>query len=387
MKIIYLYHSLSAYGGIERVLTDKMNYLANIYNIDIYFITCDQKNDKFSYHLSPKIKYIDLNGMRYHDMYKYKYPYRLWFLYKFRKDYKKRLQNKVDLIKPDILITTTTFGATIIPKLKLKCKTIIESHLSFANILKAGEQHKNLNRFEYFLKSIYDWNLCRIIKKYNSLVVLTERDAKNWAPYKNAICIHNPVTNYPEKVTTCNNHSIICVGRLYSQKGYDLLIKAWSKIANKYPDWKINIYGDGNEKNEYLQLIIHYHLENSIFIHSAVTNIYEKYSDAEFLVLSSRSEGFVLVLVEAMSCGLPCVSFDCPYGPREIINDGVDGLLAKNGNIGDLADKIEWMITHEKERKEMGIKARESAKRFKQDVIMKQWINLFNELTEKNDQM
>lgn len=384
MKIIYLYHSLSAFGGLERVLTDKMNYLADICNIDIYFITCDQRNDKLSYQLSSKINHIDLHGMRYHDMYKYEYPYKLWYFYRFEKDYKKRLKEKIKLINPDILITTTSFGATIVPFLKLNCKTIIESHLAFYNILKAGVEHKDLGNFEYLIKTIFDWYFCYVIKKYNALVVLTREDSKKWEPLRKTICIYNPITEYLDSITHCQkNNSIIAVGRLCDQKGYDLLIKAWNKIANKYNNWHINIYGDGNEKNKYLNLISRYKLEKSIYIHHAVSNIYEKYQESDFLILSSRAEGFGLVLAESMSCGCPCVSFNCPSGPNEIITDGVDGLLAENGNIDDLADKIEWMITHEKERKEMGIKARESAKRFKQDVIMKQWVKLFDDLIKE----
>ncbi|HRM91835.1 MAG TPA: glycosyltransferase, partial [Thomasclavelia ramosa] len=131
--------------------------------------------------------------------------------------------------------------------------------------------------------------------------------------------------------------------------------------------------------------IIKCNVSNSIFIKEPTRYIYKEYMNSEFLVLSSRAEGFGLVLAEAMSCGRPCVSFNCPCGPDEIITDGVDGLLAKNGDVDDLAEKMEWMITHDKERKEMGIRARESAKRYDKEKIMTQWINLFNELTNNTN--
>ena len=296
LKIVYIYHSLSAYGGLERVLSDKMNYLAENYNIEIHFITCDQKGDSFSYSLSGKIRHKDLGGLRYHDMYKYRYPYRLFYMYKFEKDFRNRLLKELNAIKPDIIITTTSFATTIIANLRYPCIKILESHIAQPFIMKAGPEHVYLNKFEYAVKSLYDWYFCSVIRKFDSLVVLTKQDVLDWRKYRDAVCIYNPVTIYPDAVNKPEHslHQIISVGRLYGQKGYDLLIEAWNKIASKYPDWSIHIYGDGNEKQDYINLIHKHNLQNSIYIHPAVSNIYDKYQKSDFLVLSSRAEGFWL---------------------------------------------------------------------------------------------
>ncbi len=383
MKIVYLYHSLSILGGLERVLSDKMNYLAEN-GFDIYFITCDQCGQEFSYPLSAKIHHHDLGGIRYHSIYKYPYPQRFWAIHKFEKDYKKRVTTKLHEIKPDIIIGNTSFNTVLIASLPYPCKKIVESHLAQPFTMKAGPKHAYLNKLEYGLKTIYDRYFIHQMKKYDELVVLTKQDQTDWQQFRSATYIPNPLTYFPDKIKNdTENKRIIAVGRLYAQKGFDLLAEAWAKIANKYPEWSITIYGDGNEKQDIEGCIKRLHIEDSFIIHPAISNITDPYLESDFLVLSSRAEGFGLVLIEAMSCGIPCVSFNCPSGPDEIITDRYDGLIAQNGNIDDLALKIEYMIAHEEERKRMGQRARISSEKYKIENIMQQWIELFNSLLKK----
>ena len=170
---------------------------------------------------------------------------------------------------------------------------------------------------------------------------------------------------------------IIFVGRFNHEKRIDRLITAFSMFADKYPDWHVDIFGDGNEKDKLLRQIDECGLENRVVIHEPTKAIYDEYKRSEMLVLCSEHEASPLVLVEAMACGVPCVSMDCPTGPRAIIKDGKTGLLAKDGDVKDLAYKIEWLIIHDAERKEMGRNARIFAASRKQCVVMSQWEQLY----------
>ena len=174
---------------------------------------------------------------------------------------------------------------------------------------------------------------------------------------------------------------IICVARLESVKRLDRLVNAFSLIADRCPLWHIDIYGDGSEKLGIQNLIDEKNLSSRIIIHKSVKAIYEEYQKSQMLVLSSDSESFALVLVEAMSCGLPVVATDCPYGPSEIIEDGVTGLLAQM-DIQDMANKMEWMIIHEDERKEMGRKARIAALKYNKDSVMHDWEYVYSSVAD-----
>ena len=212
------------------------------------------------------------------------------------------------------------------------------------------------------------------------MVALTENDANAWNKFTKTVVIPNSTSIYPKNPSNCTNKKIISLGRLNEQKGYNQLINAWTLICNKYPEWSIHIFGNGELKKPLLAEINKNQISDSFFIHDPVTNIIEKYQESAFYVMSSRFEGFGIVLVEAMACGLPTISFDCPNGPSDIITDGEDGFLVENGNIKQLSKKISFLIENEGTRISMGKKARENVKRFLPNEVMKKWIDLFEYL-------
>jgi glycosyltransferase involved in cell wall biosynthesis len=162
-----------------------------------------------------------------------------------------------------------------------------------------------------------------------------------------------------------------------------LLIDAWAQVAPRHPDWVLRIYGDGGLRSDLQAQVDRLDITETCRLEPTSSDIAEKYADSSIFVLSSRYEGFGMVLTEAMACGLPVVSFDCPCGPKDIIRDREDGLLVANGNIQELAASIEYMITHDGERKQMAKQALVNVQRFQMEEVSQAWMRLFKTLTHK----
>lgn len=380
LKILYVYFHIVYTGGVERVLTDKMNYLSRN-GCEVSLVTYDQGNHPMSFPLHPNIKHIDIN-IRFFPLYQYPKWKRLLLTEKHTRLLKKRLQDITDEIKPDIIIGIAGDrpACHVIPKLKTDAKIIIESHsINFETINGITRERKS-PLFKY-----YEYKSKKDISRFDALVALTQGSAGEW---KNIIStvyvIPNPITYYPKEINCSpNNKRIIAVGRLDYEKGFDRLITAFSLISKFIPQWKLDIFGEGNEFHKLSSLIHDYSLTKEISIHKPTNNIYHEYMKSNLCVVSSHYEGWGLVIVEAMSCGIPCVAFNCKYGPRDIIINKENGLLAKEGDIQDLADNILWMCEHETERVKMGKAARVDSNKYTYENIMPLWLDLFASLKGK----
>ena len=228
--------------------------------------------------------------------------------------------------------------------------------------------------------SYWDHHILRSLKRCQCVVTLTKQDIPFWQDYAPRIeVIPNMLTIQPKRVENYAAKRVISAGRYMSEKGFDRLLKAWNLLGQQFSDWHLYIFGNG-ERRLYQQIVEQLHLGSTVHLMPATNDIAEEFSRSSIYVMSSRYEGFGLVLAEAMSCGLPCVSFDCPYGPREIITDGEDGLLAEDGNIKELTHKIGSLMAHEEQRKKMGKKAVTNIARYSPESIMPQWIRLFDSL-------
>ena len=381
MKIVYILDSLARVGGIERILTDKMNYLADVYGYDVYLITAAQGTHHYSFPLSPKIKHLDID-VRFHLQYQYSYPKRIWIKWHMNRKFKKNLEIVIDNIHPDIIIGTTYYKADVICQLKCNAKKIIESHnaKSYTGI---NDNIKRNPIIDFFYRIAYRKYIKTIEKKSDVFITLTQGDKDEWGIVNKTYVIPNIITEISPLISSCNNKLVISVGRLTYQKGFERLISTWKMVNKKHPDWNLAIYGTGEEERALRNQIKESRLENVITINPPTPDIYTKMQESSILVFPSRYEGFGLVLIEAMINGVPCISFDCPYGPSDIIDNGNDGYLIPNDNIQKMVDKICYLIENEEIRKEMGKKARKSAMRYAPENIMPLWDKLFNEIVNQ----
>lgn len=370
MKIAYCTPSLYIPGGVERVLTTKANYLADVAGYDVYIILTDGKEKAPYYPLSDKIHIINLD-INFEELWSLSFVKKGLVYLKKQRVFKKRLSKTLCELKPDITISLLRREINFLCDIKDGSKKVGEMHINRQNYrnFEAGDTN--------FIKKIFEkyWmsSLIKQLKRLDQFIVLSEEDKKNWKELDKVTVIPNPLPPMTvSKTSTTENKKVIAVGRYVYQKGFDLLVEAWEMVAKKHPDWHLYIYGRG-DKNSY-KVVSNCHFED------AVENINDKYAESSIFVLSSRFEGFGMVIIEAMKCGVPAVSFACPCGPKDIITDGKDGFLVENGNTRQLAERICYLIEHDEERKAMGKNAVETARKYDINEIGKRWVCLFNSL-------
>ncbi|QVJ80687.1 Glycosyltransferase involved in cell wall bisynthesis [Prevotella sp. khp1] len=377
IRLAYCIPSLNRASGMERVLTEKVNYLSDRLGYDITIITTDNKGIKPFFPLSNKVKIIQLD-VNIDELWRYSIGKRLFYYLIKQNEYHHKLEITLRHLQPDITISLLRREINFINDIKDGSKKIGEIH--FGRYKYREINIKILPNFiNKGLSFLWMRQLDNKIKKLDRFIVLTNEDASYWKGIDNISVIPNPITIHEEVTKHSNAKRVIAVGRYTYQKGFDMLIDAWKLVHSKHPDWTLNIYGPGN-KESYEQLIIKNNLSSSITCYGATNNIIKEYEESSIFVFSSRYEGFGLVLAEAMSVGLPCVSFSCPCGPRDIIHDGEDGILCENGNSTMLAEGICKLIEDPILRNEMSKLAKKNIQRYNIDNIMELWHRLFTNI-------
>ncbi|PKO99475.1 MAG: glycosyltransferase family 4 protein [Bacteroidetes bacterium HGW-Bacteroidetes-8] len=376
-KLLICLPSLHLVGGMEKVLTIKASYFAEVYGYDVTIVLTDGKDESPYFPLSDKVKIlhldIDFEKIRLYPIY-IKIPIYLYKQY----IYKRRLTKVLMSTRPDITISMLRREVNFFADINDGSKKIGElqfNKLNYRDFNTKGEASGIKGFFaKYWMKQ-----LVTNLKKVDKFVVLSEEDKKNWTELDNVVVIHNPIESIPEESSNCTSKKVIAAGRLVSQKGFDMLIDSWKIVNDRHPDWTLSIYGNGS-KEYFINQIELNGIKSSCFLYDAVLNINEKFIESSIFAFSSRFEGFGMVITEAMSCGIPPVAFACPCGPKDIITDGVDGILVTPESVDELADKICFLIENEDIRREMGRRARIRAEQFKIEVIAKEWNTLFKNL-------
>ncbi len=344
-------------------------------------ILTEKRGEPWFYKISNKVQYINFD-INFDDLDYMPILKKIWYYNKKQRKYKKLFTQYLNDIRPDITVSACRREINFISDIKDGSKKFGEIHFSKQNHRKIDI--KILPRFiNVFISNIWMYQFVRHIKKLDKFIVLSYEDKKNWKGLNNIEVIHNPVKNIPLIYSDCTNKKAIAVGRYTYVKGFDLLIDSWYLVNKKHPDWILNIYGSGNDE-QYQKIANQKGLKDNIICHKATQDIYNKYIESSIFLFSSRNEGFGLVLAEAMSCGIPAVSFDCPCGPKDIITNNVDGYLIQPQDTTEFANKICFLIENENKRKVMGDKAKQIILKFREDVIMEKWINLFNNVIDQN---
>ena len=344
MKILVFISKLYG-GGAERVASILLNHLCQNHDVTVALFNTEEK----PYHINGRISILDLSkGKRIQ-------PYQLNRIVKCRKAIKRS--------HPDLIISFLVgLNRFVVPaNIFTQKKLILSEHTSI--------QAK---------QPIWQWLTRHILYRLSTKVVLLSRSDYNYAKWlKNKTFIYNPLSCHIINKHSQRGKTIVAIGsqRRWQVKGFDILIQAWAKIAPVHPDWKLQFVG-ANDDNYINDLIKSCGLENQIDFLGWTDEIDKILQNKSIYVLSSRREGFPCSLIEAMSQGCACVAFDCKTGPNEIITDGKSGLLARDGDVDDLAEKLRLLIEDEKLRQRLSTNAAEEVKRFDKELIMKQWNKL-----------
>ena len=371
MKILYVTDALAVWGGIERVLSDKINYFVRECGYEVYVVTADQGTHPIPFPLDEHVFVKDLNIM-FHQQYRYSGIRRLMKHRELEKKFCNRMAAIISEINPSVISCIRDGYVCSILKVVSSIPVIFESPAMYKDVMFEKSTFVHLVS-TYFQRSRF--------KRLDKIVALTQGDANDWGKVCRNVCVIPNVVHLNESgvFSTSVNARCIFVGRFDNQKNIGALIQIWTLVQKRHPNWTLDVYGNGHLKPYYEKIVLG--LKLNIVIHSAVPDIMERYKESSILLMTSLYEPFGLVLVEAMSCGLPVVAFNCPYGPADIIHDGSDGFLVDEKNVDAFADRVCQLMEDDYLRQRMGKAAILSAQRYKPESIMPLWIRLFKNLS------
>lgn len=373
MKIIYCIACTCHSGGMERVLANKANYLAR-HGYEVVIVTTDQQGLPPFFPLAEQIRCIDL-GINYEE--NNGKPFANKLLHYPLKQYRhqKRLAAILKREKPDITVSMFCNDAGFITRINDGSKKVLEIH--FSKFKRLQYNRKGLWRLADLWRSKQDE---KTVRRFDKFVVLTEEDKGYWGNLPNITVIPNANTFATSQAAALENKKVIAIGRYTYQKGFERLIEAWNILSPGFPGWKLDIIGNGEERDKLQDLIHAYHLDGQVTLVSPTKSIDKVYLDASVLVMSSRYEGLPMVLLEAQAFGLPIVSFACKCGPKDIVANGETGFLVEENDIEGLARQLVKVMKDKNLRKQMGRKAKEASLRYAEDAVMAKWTALFDSL-------
>lgn len=356
MKVLFVINDAHGWAGTERVTNLIVNGLSSLLEIEVLSL-CPPPQNACGYLYNPEVKlsYLPLScGLRH-------LPATNAHILGF-----------IEQDAPDVIILSG-----------------IGEIRNFMAIACMRKRHRiKLIAWEHFCLAYASRHPSRRIaaRCCDAIVTLTTRDAEDWLRLfkpRTVVSIPNPVPEFPDHPASLDTKCILALGRLESEKRFDLLIDAFAIFAQGHPGWYLRICGSGSKEAELRNKMCILGLGDKIQILPPTHNVTEEYAGASIYVLTSEHEGFPMTLVEAMAAGVPCVSFDCPNGPAEIIENDHDGFIVSLYDVEALAERIGRLADDATLRNRMGATARQNIHRYEIGPIIEQWTALLYNLWDK----
>lgn len=357
MKLCFVLNQLYKPGGIERTISHRVIELSK--NHEIFIITMENGDNDFYFGKSEKVNYIDLNcnfQREANGRFKKNLSNILYSSLAFAK-----LQSIILKIKPDITINVVgTHSLLFIPLMSGTGKTVLEHHSSFSQL--------PIRKYKRKLMQQYDYN-----------IFLTKEEADLASFLVNRTVIPNFVTKNPEvSEYSTRENKIIAAGRVVGVKGFERLIEAWYLICKNHPTWHLDIYGETEENTlkNLRELMNVLKMSDRVSFYPATPDITEIMLSSKIYAMSSHYECYPMVLLEAMSAGMLIIAFDCPTGPRNIINDDT-GILIKDNDIKAFSEHLEGAINNEQQSRIMAKKAHSHSLNYSIEKVIGKWNDFF----------
>lgn len=360
-------------GGLGRIVIDKINWLVE-HGYDVSLCNIERMDVNPAYPIDPRVKLVrgDISTV----------PGNALTRLKGVVGAVARVKEIVRQEKPDVIVNAHCPLVTwILPFIHHDIPKVIECHQS-----RQGLEILNRWAMNGFSRWLHRWSIRWIYGKYDKFVVLTNGDKKSWN-LRNCIVIPNffnlPTRNEGKKLQKDDEHQVIVIARIVPQKRIDLMIRVWAKLANQFPKWHVKVLGGGeygsNYEDEMKALIKSLGVEDSFFMPGPVADVTDELESSDLMCLTSEYEGFGIVLIEAMSKGLPVVAFEY-VGVDDIIDNGNNGYVVPFGDVDAYSEKLRFMIESAEERERMGKNARASVGKFEKERVMAKWEELFRGL-------
>lgn len=376
-KIVFCTPAIYSAGGVERVVTAKASYFADYLGYDVTIIVTEGKGMESYFHVSDKVNIINFE-LGYEDLWKASFFKKILLYIHKQRQFQKLLTSELMKIHPDFTISTLRREINFLANFNDGSFKIGELHVNRSNYRSYGDGKVNL--IKRLFSAYWKQSLVSRLSKIDKLVVLTDSALGDWPELNNVVKIPDPLPFKIDAKSTLLHRRVVSIGRYDYDKGNDLLLKIWKRVEGEIPGWSLDIFGNGN-KEPYRNMLQQLGIDSSrCHLYGPTNEVKKEYMLSSVFVLPSRYEGFGLVLIEAMACGVPVISFDCENGPRSIITDGLDGFLVSPFDVDAYAEKLIMLMQNQSLRQEMGENAIKSAKQYDIGRIGSQWTQLFDEL-------
>lgn len=376
MKLVYCIHSIYNPGGMERVLWNKVVYWTRHTDWEVVIVTTDQHDRPPFYPFPEQVRRIDL-GINYSEDNTKSPLGKIAGYLRRRRLHKRRLTELLMRERADVVVSLYPSESSFIPDIRDGSRKVLELH--YCKFFRLQYGRKGL------LGAIDRWRTRqdeRIVRRFDKFVVLTHEDQGYWGALPNLEVIPNAAMHLTDRFADGSARRVIAVGRLDYQKGFDRLIRGWDLVqrSGRFADWRLDIFGQGEWHDMLQGMIDERGLAATTHLCRPTTQIGDEYARSSLHVMTSHYEGFGMVIVEAMACGLPSVAFDCKCGPKDIIRPGENGLLVRDGDEEGLAQALMTLMEDDTLRKRMSQRAREVVKEYSEEAVMARWMRLFTSI-------